>query len=211
MVHAPRIQLMSETSVSLRLAFFLRLSSVQKVRLFSPCNRPSRRCGRSASSPTRLAPIGMGVYDLTMAPPPTPTSVARDAHVMLKTELVACTDVSFALLVGSQARAAPIATSDWDIALWIRPDLLPWQRHLALVDTQHRIARALQVDESAIDLIDLRSAGLAMRAEVANHGLLLKQDAHAAYNRFLVRTWRELEEVQQFNSFGLTPEALVAA
>ena len=142
---------------------------------------------------------------------PLSTSVAYDVRITLAHELASCADVAFAVLVGSQAQATSATTSDWDIALWMRPELLPWQRHLALVDTQHRIASALQVDEAAIDLIDLRSAGLAMRAEVANHGVLLKQDPGTAYNRFLVRTWRELEEARCFNPLNRSPEAPVAA
>jgi hypothetical protein len=44
-----------------------------------------------------------------------------------------------------------------------------------------------------IDLIELRRANLAMRAEVAETGVPLKGEETLEWARFLTRTWRELE------------------
>ena len=108
-----------------------------------------------------------------------------------------CPQIEFALLIGSRAKnngmGTAQTTSDWDIALWPTPTLSPWAKHCAVVDAQYTIASALNTDPDNIDTIDLHTAGLTMCQEVADHGILLKQDPGTYYNRFLVRTWREVE------------------
>lgn len=59
---------------------------------------------------------------------------------------------------------------------------------------QLSLAAGAGIPVEQLDLIDLSAAGLAMREQVANHGLLLKGDNSLAWSHFLVRTWRELEE-----------------
>ncbi len=102
--------------------------------------------------------------------------------------------IEFAVLVGSRATGSAHAGSDWDIALqWSAQ--LDWLTVLAETETLRRkLARELQTSESAIDLIELRRANLAMRASVAEEGLPLTGADSLAWARFLRRTWRDLED-----------------
>jgi hypothetical protein len=59
---------------------------------------------------------------------------------------------------------------------------------------RNRLAHALQISDAMIDLVDISSAGLAMRAVVVEEGIPLKGGDSIAWNRFLSRTWREIEE-----------------
>ena len=102
--------------------------------------------------------------------------------------------LDFAVLIGSRASGKARDDSDWDIALQWAPGL-EWQNMLAETETlRHQLARAIGVDETAIDLIDLCRANLAMRASVAEEGIALKGEDSLAWARFLQRTWRELED-----------------
>lgn len=100
----------------------------------------------------------------------------------------------FAVLIGSRATGKPRPDSDWDIAiLWQQsPALERIARHETL---RRHLAKALSVPENQIDLVDLANARLAMRALVAEEGRLLRANDELAWAKFLVRTWRELEEV----------------
>jgi len=103
-------------------------------------------------------------------------------------------ELEFAALVGSRAQGTAAAASDWDIALQWRPQT-DW---LALIGTQEtlrrRIADNLGTGPEGIDLIDLSRANLAMRASVAEDGIVLKGEDGLPWARFLTRTWRELED-----------------
>jgi predicted nucleotidyltransferase len=100
----------------------------------------------------------------------------------------------FSALIGSRAKGSPRADSDWDIALHWAPGQDLWDL-LAKTETLRRsIAQTLQVAESAVDLIDLHRANLAMRASVAEEGLPLSGESTLEWSRFLTRTWRELED-----------------
>ena len=102
--------------------------------------------------------------------------------------------LELAILVGSRANGAARPDSDWDIAIQWRRDM-PWEDSLANSETLRRkLAAALGVAEDHIDLIDLPRAGLAMRALVAEEGAVLKGEDSLAWNHFLSRVWRELEE-----------------
>ena len=103
-------------------------------------------------------------------------------------------DLAFAVLVGSRATGKARDDSDWDIALQWHPQL-DWFAVLASTETLRRkLSFALGVAESTIDLIDLRRANLAMRASVAEEGLLLLGEDTLAWAHFLLRTWREVED-----------------
>lgn len=104
--------------------------------------------------------------------------------------------LELAILVGSRATDRAHAGSDWDIAI-------QWPAALSLFDTLARtetlrreLAAILGVAEENVDLIDLPRARLAMRAVVAEDGVPLKGEDSLAWNRFLARTWRELEDYQ---------------
>jgi len=103
-------------------------------------------------------------------------------------------ELELAILVGSQANGSAHSESDWDIAI-------QWNRDISFVDNlgntetlRRKLAKALELEESKIDLIDLPSAGLAMRAAVAEEGIPLKGEDSLAWSHFLHRIWRELEE-----------------
>jgi predicted nucleotidyltransferase len=100
----------------------------------------------------------------------------------------------FSVLIGSRATGKTHKPSDWDIALqWTHE--IEWLTVLAETETLRRtLAQAIGTSESAIDLIDLRRANLAMRAAVAEKGLPLSGDNSPAWARFLRRTWRDLED-----------------
>ncbi len=108
--------------------------------------------------------------------------------------LATTTGLEFAVLVGSRAinRARP--DSDWDIALQWRT-ATPWMQTVGDQETLRRwIAETLGASPDRIDLIDLTRASLAMRANAAENGRVLKGEDTLAWAHFLTRTWRELED-----------------
>jgi hypothetical protein len=116
------------------------------------------------------------------------------SYAALQQVLRGVPELEFAVLVGSRAVGKAHAASDWDIALQWSPQI-DWLQVLAQTEIVRRaLARAIGVQESAIDLIELRRANLAMRAVAAEEGLLLTGDDSLAWAHFLRRTWRELED-----------------
>ena len=112
----------------------------------------------------------------------------------LSTVLASVDNLELAVIIGSRANGTARPDSDWDIAL-------QWSRSLTFTEqlaaTEHLrslLARVLNVPLRSIDLIDLPTARLAMRAVVAEEGIPLKAGESLAWHRFLQRTWRELEE-----------------
>ena len=103
-------------------------------------------------------------------------------------------DLELAILIGSQATGSARLDSDWDVAIqWNRE--LDFIHQLAATEQLRSVlAHALGVAEQAVDLIDLPTARLAMRAVVAEEGIPLKGESSLAWYHFLQRTWRELEE-----------------
>ena len=125
-------------------------------------------------------------------------ALAGDSHKSARAGLMPIfrtwSDIEFAVLVGSRAAGAERADSDWDVALYWR-DGLSWLERVEKTETLRReLAKALGENESSIDLIDLASANLAMRAVVVEEGLPLAGEERPAWARFLRRTWRELED-----------------
>jgi len=125
---------------------------------------------------------------------PTPAVYQRTEAEALSAQLQSDPDLDFAVLVGSRASGTAQPTSDWDIALAWKPEIA-WGDVLQKTERLRDVlARALGVSSTQIDLVDLRSANLAMRASVAEDGVALYGDNSAAWARFLRRTWRELED-----------------
>jgi predicted nucleotidyltransferase len=117
-----------------------------------------------------------------------------DPLARIRDLLAAEPDLEFAVLVGSRAAGTHTAASDWDIALQWRHDL-DWMEHLGRSETLRRhLAEALTVPEAAVDLVDAPRANLAMRAAIAEEGEVLAGEDGLPWQRFLRRTWRELEE-----------------
>lgn len=101
--------------------------------------------------------------------------------------------LELALLIGSRALGSERTDSDWDFAL-------QWERSLPYWDTlghtemlRAELARLLKTTVEHIDLVDIPTAGLAMRATIAEEGVLLKGDNSLPWSHFLLRTWREME------------------
>jgi uncharacterized protein len=134
-----------------------------------------------------------------MTHPPTATQQEHPAKSDYRRQILAdllatVPEVEFAVLVGSRAQGTARDDSDWDIALkWqARAD---WLSLLGDQETLRRnIAAALNTSPEDIDLIDLACANLAMRANVAEDGIVLKGQSTLVWARFLTRTWRELED-----------------
>lgn len=103
-------------------------------------------------------------------------------------------DLELAVLIGSRTTGRAHGDSDWDVAVQWRSGL----DLLTLLDKtetlRQRLSRVLDVAETMIDLIDLPSARLALRAVVAEEGFPLKGEDSLAWQHFLTRTWRELED-----------------
>ena len=112
----------------------------------------------------------------------------------LKNLLTATAGLEFAILVGSRADNRARPDSDWDIALQWRTTV-PWMQTVGDQETlRRRIAETLNVSPDRIDLIDLPRANLAMRANAAENGRVLKGQDTLAWAQFLTRSWRELED-----------------
>ena len=103
-------------------------------------------------------------------------------------------EIELALLIGSRASGQIRENSDWDFAIQWRKDM-PWIEVLGQSETLRRkLADFLRITPDQIDLIDLPSARLAMRAVAAEEGVELKGDNTLPWSHFLLRTWAELED-----------------
>ena len=103
-------------------------------------------------------------------------------------------DLELAILVGSRAQGTAAHQSDWDIAV-------RWKKHIVgLSRLEHseilkqQIANIMEIHKDQIDLIDLVAARLAMRAVVAEEGIILKGEDTLAWSRYLTQTWGEMED-----------------
>ena len=121
------------------------------------------------------------------------TAMDRLAQAIAETPAVA-----FAVLIGSRANHTARDTSDWDIAvLWKLADssadatFARLGQHESL---RRRLAQCLNVAAGKIDLIDLASAGLTMKAQVAEEGTVVNLNDELAWAYFQTTTWRELED-----------------
>lgn len=115
---------------------------------------------------------------------------------IIKQTLEKQTELEFAVLVGSQANGRAHSESDWDIAIQWKHGITMLE-NLSKTETLRReLASALNLAEDKIDLIDLTRAGLAMRALVAEEGIPLNGEDELAWNHFLARVWRELEDYE---------------
>lgn len=103
-------------------------------------------------------------------------------------------ELELAILIGSRATGTARQDSDWDIAIqWNRG--MDFVQQLAATERlRMTLAEKLGVPGQSIDLIDLPTARLTMRAVVAEEGLPIIGGDTLVWHRFLQRTWRELEE-----------------
>ena len=99
-----------------------------------------------------------------------------------------------ALLIGSRALGQAREESDWDFAVQWRRDV-PWGDVLEYTETlRAELARLLHTTPDQIDIVDIPTARLAMRAVIAEEGLLFKGENTLSWSHFLLRTWRDLED-----------------
>jgi uncharacterized protein len=105
-------------------------------------------------------------------------------------------ELEFAALVGSRATGRCRPDSDWDIAIRWQRGLSAFRRLELTESLRLKLAATLGVVPEQVDLIDLALARLAMRALVAEEGLVLHGADSLPWLRFLQNTWAELEDFQ---------------
>lgn len=103
-------------------------------------------------------------------------------------------DLELAVLVGSRAYGSATDQSDWDIAVRWKKHINGWTRLENSEILKQQIADAIEIHKDQIDLIDMVSARLAMRAVIAEEGIVLKGEDTLAWSHYLVQTWGELED-----------------
>lgn len=104
-------------------------------------------------------------------------------------------DLEVAVLIGSRARGSAGEHSDWDFAIQWQRDQADFMTQLARTEQlRQALAGLLGCSAEQVDLVDLPSAGLAMRAAVAEEGIPLKGQDELPWFHFLSRTWRDLED-----------------
>jgi len=117
-----------------------------------------------------------------------------DKYENIKKILSARVGLELAVLIGSRATGTNRSDSDWDIAI-------QWDRDIAFLDKlqgiealRNTLEKLLPTPNATVDLIDIPRAGLAMRAEIAENGILLRGMGSLAWSHFLLQAWRDLEE-----------------
>jgi predicted nucleotidyltransferase len=103
-------------------------------------------------------------------------------------------DLELAILIGSQAKGDAKPESDWDIALRWNKNVDALTAHGQTELLKQKISDATHIHKDKIDIIDMTSARLAMRAVIAEEGMVLKGDGTLAWSHFLTQTWAELED-----------------
>jgi predicted nucleotidyltransferase len=102
--------------------------------------------------------------------------------------------LEFVVLVGSRVNGTATEHSDWDIALQWQKEI-DWLEQLGRTEMlRKKLSGLLSVSETLIDLIDVPRSSLAMRANIAEDGQVVMGEDALPWQRFLRRTWRELEE-----------------
>ena len=131
----------------------------------------------------------------------TPSSASQQIDAL--TQLVMSnSEIELAVLVGSQATGKANENSDWDLALQWKRTIEPMPLLGKTEQLRSKISNLLAISAEKIDLIDIPTAGLTMRAVVAEEGILLKGDNTLEWSHFLQRTWRELEEFDYMEKTG---------
>ena len=103
-------------------------------------------------------------------------------------------ELEFAVLVGSRANGRSRPDSDWDIAIRWQRGLSGTARLNLTESLRLKLAATLGVVPEQVDLIDLAVARLAMRALVAEEGVVLHGGEGLPWLRFLQVTWAEMED-----------------
>jgi len=112
----------------------------------------------------------------------------------LKNIFQAQPQLELAILIGSQALGDATPQSDWDIAVRFEKHIQGWVRLQFMEALKQQIAEVLKTHRDTIDLIDMTSARLTMRAVIAEEGTVLKGEDSLAWAHYLTQTWAELED-----------------
>lgn len=103
-------------------------------------------------------------------------------------------DLELSILIGSQAKKNAKPESDWDIAL-------RWNKNMDGLNALHqtellkqKISDATHIHKDKLDIIDMTTARLTMRAVIAEEGIVLKGENTLGWSHFLTQTWAELED-----------------
>lgn len=108
--------------------------------------------------------------------------------------LAAIHDLELSVLVGSQAKGTASEQSDWDIAIQWAMHISGWTILERTEILKQQIADVIDMHRDKVDLIDIASARLAMRAVIAEEGIALKGASSLAWRHHLTRTWAALED-----------------
>ncbi len=103
-------------------------------------------------------------------------------------------ELELAILVGSRATGTSNPDSDWDFAIQWNYNLGFMEQLAATEKLRKELSMILQINMSDIDLINIPTAQLAMKAVVAEEGIIIHGSETLSWCHFLQRTWRELEE-----------------
>lgn len=109
--------------------------------------------------------------------------------------------VEFAYLFGSQARGTAGATSDTDVAIYLRDGLTPSRRWSA-EDSVAQALRRIGIPTDRLDLVVLNRVGLLLRFRVIHDGRLIFERAPARRIRFEYRTMRDYFDWQYYSERG---------
>jgi len=112
----------------------------------------------------------------------------------LKNLLQTLPDLELAVLIGSQASGNATPQSDWDVAVRWGRNIRGTARLQHMEILKQQIAEAIKTHKDQIDFIDITSARLAMRAVIAEEGIILKGEDTLAWSHYLSQAWAELEE-----------------
>jgi predicted nucleotidyltransferase len=112
----------------------------------------------------------------------------------IKNVLQTLPDLELSILVGSQAKKSAKPESDWDIALRWNKNVDVLHAHQQTELLKQKISDATHIHKDKIDTIDMTTARLAMRAVIAEEGIVLKGEDTLAWNHFLTLTWAEMED-----------------
>ncbi|HET9114368.1 MAG TPA: nucleotidyltransferase domain-containing protein [Burkholderiales bacterium] len=117
-----------------------------------------------------------------------------DKIAALKNLLQTIPDLPLAVLIGSQAKGTATPRSDWDIAVLWERQITALERLQSMETLKQNLADVIAIHKDKIDLIDMVSARLTMRAVIAEEGIVLKGEETLAWIHFLTKTWGELED-----------------
>jgi predicted nucleotidyltransferase len=111
----------------------------------------------------------------------------------LRVALESCKDIEVAVLFGSQALGNATLASDYDIAVIFKEVFHGTDSIGRIEQTRRHIAASMGIADTAIDIAEIRHAGLSIRRTVAEQGLVVVGENSLAWCQFLERTWRSLD------------------